>query len=919
MHFNILGGSIVVLNSYQAAMDLLDKRGAIYCSRRASPAYELVGWGDILAFLPYGEKYLRQRKFFQQTFSRVGCEEFRPIQVQQTQVLLKNILADPERFIDHVRRWSAAVVVEIAYGHEVQSVEDPLVELAEQSTDILAGFGDTSLLDLFPARASTSKQFAYFNDSLCSEAPSSLVPGCLVQNRPITRRLRNYPFEVVLQEMAAGTARPSFLTRHLEEMRRQGEDDPESIEQLKVAAMHMYAAGVETTWSTIMNFIVAMLLHPEAQKKAQKEIDKVLGTSRLPDFNDRESLPYVECVVQESARWHQTAPLGVPHRSIQDDVYKGMYIPKGATVIGNTAAMMMDENVYSDAYKFRPERYLPEGGNEPYPSNAVYGFGRRICPGRHLADAGVWLVAANLLAAFEICPPKGSAGPKDIVIEWDTGLTSFPFHRIIRMKLVLLLIVSFSALYFFIVRHNKKKKAPLPPGPPAEPLLGHLRIYPRADPQHQLRQWSKVYGDVMHFNILGKPIIVLSSEQAATDLLDKRGAKYSDRPRFAPFELDTFHRARKLLQPPFTRTGVLMFQDTQVEQAHVLLKRLTHAPEKVLMHVHRFSAAIIMEIAYGHQVKSDDDRYVQLAKGVDESVEVISRAGLLQFFPFLKYLPAWFPGAWFVRYACETKHVRDEMLTAPFEQVLREISAGTAKPSFTSMHIEEMRKNGTDSDEEMSLLKSQAMHLWTGGAETTAAAVYTFIFAMVLYPEVQRKAQKEIDDVVGNDRLPNFNDRASLPYVDCVLQECRRWHPVLPTGMPHRTTEDDEYKGMFIPKGATVISNATALALDENVYHDPHVFRPERFLGENGEPPLKGGFFGYGRRLCIGRHLADSSLWIVAASIFATFDITKAKDSFGKEIIPEIKFTSSLISHPEPFPCNIEPRTQKARTMIETL
>ena len=72
-------------------------------------------------------------------------------------------------------------MVEIAYGHEVKSVDDPLVELAEQSTDILAGFGDTSLLDLFPARASTSKVLVYLNDSLCSEAPSSLVPGCLVR------------------------------------------------------------------------------------------------------------------------------------------------------------------------------------------------------------------------------------------------------------------------------------------------------------------------------------------------------------------------------------------------------------------------------------------------------------------------------------------------------------------------------------------------------------------------------------------------------------------------------------------------------------------------------------------------------------------------------------------------------------------
>ena len=72
-----------------------------------------------------------------------------------------------------------------------------------------------------------------------------------------------------------------------------------------------------------------MTLHGEVQAKAQTEIDKVIGSDRLPTFEDRRSLPYVEAVYREVLRWRPVAPLGFPRYSTADDVYKGLYIPKG--------------------------------------------------------------------------------------------------------------------------------------------------------------------------------------------------------------------------------------------------------------------------------------------------------------------------------------------------------------------------------------------------------------------------------------------------------------------------------------------------------------------------------------------------------------------------------------------------------------
>lgn len=83
----------------------------------------------------------------------------------------------------------------------------------------------------------------------------------------------------------------------------------------------------------------------------------------------------------------------------------------------------------------------------------------------------------------------------------------------------------------------------------------------------------------------------------------------------------------------------------------------------------------------------------------------------------------------------------------------------------------------------------------------------TFFLAMMLHPEVQRKAREEIDRVVGDGRLPNVKDRDSLPYVEAVLKEVFRWHPIAPMGLPHEITEDDIYQGYLIPKGAIIIPN----------------------------------------------------------------------------------------------------------------
>ncbi|CAE7123543.1 unnamed protein product [Rhizoctonia solani] len=184
---------------------------------------------------------------------------------------------------------------------------------------------------------------------------------------------------------------------------------------------------------------------------------------------------------------------------------------------------------------------------------------------------------------------------------------------------------------------------------------------------------------------------------------------------------------------------------------------------------------------------------------------------------------------------------------------------------------------------------------------------------MVLHPEVQKKAQSELDSIIGNARLPTLEDHAKLGYIERVIQETLRWHPMAPLAIPHTCFRDDTYKGYHIPKGAIVLGNVWAMTHDETVYKDPEVFDPDRFLDPS--TPLS-PIFGWGRRRCPGIHLGQSSLFITVASILMTFNIEVAQDENGKDIRPSGKLINSLSLAPEQFPLKLTPRSTKHEELI---
>jgi len=226
----------------------------------------------------------------------------------------------------------------------------------------------------------------------------------------------------------------------------------------------------------------------------------------------------------------------------------------------------------------------------------------------------------------------------------------------------------------------------------------------------------------------------------------------------------------------------------------------------------------------------------------------------------------------------------------------------------------------------MEALKEASGTAFLAASETSHSVLMTFFLMMALNPAVQEKAQAQIDDVVGKDRLPTMDDRPLLPLIDAIFRETLRYSPVTPLSVPHAAVDDDVYDGFHIPKGALLITNLWSMGHDESRFPNPQAFIPERFLNEDGSlkpNDIENISFGFGRRICVGRHFADTSVWSVIAKVLAIFKILQPLDENGIEIPIEPKFSSGLAIRPLPFQCRIVPRipgmdTEKLEELIAT-
>ncbi|KAI0363948.1 cytochrome P450 [Pilatotrama ljubarskyi] len=501
--------------------------------------------------------------------------------------------------------------------------------------------------------------------------------------------------------------------------------------------------------------------------------------------------------------------------------------------------------------------------------------------------------------------------------------------------------VAAAVLLALIVRTGlvRRRRGPLPPGPRGWPIIGNVFDVPPSHHWKAFAKWGTHYGDLMSITLLGQPMIIINSFQYAYELLEKRSAIYSDRPHLTMagdiVGWDQilvllrygaqFREYRRLMARALgSRRSVEAFAPVIEAQSAQLLLRLYRDSTDIADQIRKcvpMTGAVVLMISYGYQPKEHADPLIKMVEdATDQAAEVVQPgAFLVDVFPFLRYVPSWMPGAGWKRKGEAYRANMDRMSATPHQFVKDQMATGKAAPSFTSS----MLASNPSPDEEYRI-KMAAASIYAGGADTTVSAEMSFILAMGVYPSVQRKAQDELDAVVGPDRLPTYADLAQMPYLNALYLEVLRWNPVVPLGVPHAVLEDDFYEGYYIPKGSIIAVNQWKMLHDPEIYADPFTFSPERFLPKESEKegqreldPRKIAF-GFGRRICPGIHLAEPSVLMVAAMLLSVYDISDPRTAAGgAPITPDsVEYTGGTISHPEPFRCTFTPRSEKARALI---
>ncbi|KAF9002965.1 cytochrome P450 [Cyathus striatus] len=481
-------------------------------------------------------------------------------------------------------------------------------------------------------------------------------------------------------------------------------------------------------------------------------------------------------------------------------------------------------------------------------------------------------------------------------------------------------------------RSDSQKGTKLPPGPPQYPFIGNLLALVKAERPHLLfRGWSKEYGPIVRFNILGFKSIVINKLHIANELLEKRGAIYSDRPNMIlENELlgwgaamptmrygAQFRKHRRLSQALLNPNAARSYATMHEELSRRLVKGLYEQPEKFRDHILIYATTTIFRLAYDLDITSGEHELVKLASGaIRKSAEAYQASGaLVDVFPSLKWFytsyPDSFPFSGFKTAVSDLKEMVIKANGIPFEMAKEKIVYGSAQRCVVNDAITTCGGLENLSKEDEEDIRGLAGILYGAGQDTTMATLNTLILAMLHFPAAQRAAQAEIDRVIPKDRLADLDDRHNLPYMEKFLNELYRWASPLEISIPHAVIQDDVYDGYFIPKGTSVIASIYDML---NECPRPTEFLPERFDKDVPADP-RDVVFGFGRRRCPGLHVADNSVWTATIRLLSCFEFLPEIAKDGKEVLPPLDWGKEMTRHPEPFKCRIVPR--KGRKSFE--
>lgn len=354
-------------------------------------ATELALKGLNTLMMNYTDQFRLHQRLEASVLNMTPAAAYLPLQTLESRQLMRDLLekaggagADVR---GHFQRAVASVIHTLLYGFRIEDDDDPVLVSAVKLNDEFSEFVQVGayIVDQFP---------------VLNNLPGFLAPWkAQAENHFTTKHdLHSKNFQRALQSDAWN------ISKHLKKtVEKDGLNMP--LVELKFELGTIIDAALDGTTDSLIWFIVACVTQDQHFiTKARAELDAVVGRDRLPIPDDKPNLPYITAIVEEIFRWRPAGPEGVPHLNRVETTYKGYTIPKGSVIVPNVWAISREEALFGpDPDGFNPDRWLQEDGKtlKTLPA-AAFGYGRRTCPGRHLARNVIWVVVAQLLWSFDI-------------------------------------------------------------------------------------------------------------------------------------------------------------------------------------------------------------------------------------------------------------------------------------------------------------------------------------------------------------------------------------------------------------------------------------------------------------------------------------------------------------------------------------
>ena len=450
------------------------------------------------------------------------------------------------------------------------------------------------------------------------------------------------------------------------------------------------------------------------------------------------------------------------------------------------------------------------------------------------------------------------------------------------------------------------------PGPFAWPVFGNLLSLGKK-PHEYLTHLRSVYGDVYQIKMGSRDCVVLNGLKTIKAAVIKQSEDFAGRPDFYSFKYIAKGKSmgfsdygprwkihRKIAQnalATFTNKRNSPIEQAIILEAEVLTNNFLDTkggPMNPHNEIYLSVGNIICALCFGKRYKRDDPDFMQLIKNNDEFMAFAGAGNPVDIMPWMRH----FTKRSFNKFVsildamdAFTLKLRKEHMDTFDRMNLRDVTDALIK---TTEDISEEEKQAVGLTDEHILITVQ--EIIGAGFDTIASTLQWSVLFLATNPEIQERVYEEIQDKVGTDRFPVFDDLASLPFTEACIMETMRHSCIFPFALPHSTTKDTFLNGYQIPEKSLVFVNLWSVNYDPAVFPEPHKFDPHRFLSDDRKFVNRSAVdlflpFGAGRRKCPGEQLAKMELFIFFTTMAqrCKFDVIP-----GKEPIVDSKYGLTL-------------------------